>query len=120
MFVVCYPDGMVRFLYKRILKKIDLSQEQLAELSQKLTPENICAGPFLKDGKMCPNTTALGLKAGKNFSDTREIRTLFKQYGIGKFELAVFYLFFDIPALLSKRLFEKSLESLRAAAKQLM
>lgn len=48
--------------YKKILKKLDLSTDQLHELRNTLQPKKICSGPFIQGEKMCPNTTALALK----------------------------------------------------------
>jgi hypothetical protein len=48
--------------YKKILIKLDLSRVQLISLQNRLQSRYICTGPFVKEQKMCPNTTALALK----------------------------------------------------------
>jgi len=47
---------MLKSLYKRILGKLALNDEQLKILIKQLKSDNICTGPFVDDGKKCPNT----------------------------------------------------------------
>jgi hypothetical protein len=69
---------------------------------------------------MCPNTTALSIKEnGKRFADADEVRANLKAHGIGKPELWLFYLIFDLPSMVSNRYFEKSLKSLRESVRDL-
>jgi hypothetical protein len=111
---------MRKWLYKKILRKIDLSRDQLTKLLNKLNTDNICTGPFLKGEKMCPNTTALSLKLGRTFNSNTEIDRLLKQAKVSKLELVLFYLFFDVPAAFSFKLFEKTLKELKTAIRELM
>jgi len=105
---------MIELLYRRILKKLKLNNFERNQLKEKLTTSNICKGPFLKNGKMCPNTTALAIKERVNaFQSTDQVKAVFKHYGISKFDLWLFYALYDVPALMSERLFDRLLQKLR-------
>ena len=107
---------MLKKLYKRIRRKLCLSQTELERLRDKLTKDNVCIGPFQDNKMMCPNTNALAIKHRVDyFSDTAEIRKYFHQYKVTNAELWMFYILFDIPAKLSKSFAEKSLSVLRTA-----
>lgn len=106
--------------YKKILKNLDLSRDQLRELENKLQPQNICAGPFIKGDKLCPNTVALSLKMKEQSKDKIIIRKLLNKSGITNFELIIFYLLFDLPAMISSNLLNKLLENLKEAVQELI
>ena len=112
---------MIKALYKRILKKLNLSKDQLMVLKERLASRNICKGPFLRDGKMCPNTTALAIREGREkFQKADEVMELLKRYHIGRTELWIFYALFDIPAMVSERFFKKALKDMRNAVDDLI
>ena len=111
---------MAKRLYKRILKKLNLTRDQLKELQTRLITRNVSRGPFLSGDKMCPNTTALAIKRGiARFRDDREVKRLLKQYTVTPVELWVFYALFDIPAMVSERLFTRLLQDLKSAVDEL-
>ena len=112
--------GILKSKYKNILRKLDLSLDQLEELKNKLQPQNICVGPFIKGEKMCPNTTALSLKLNKRVMDKSTVKRLFRSHGITNVELLVFYLLFDVPAMVSDRLFTFLLKDLQNATIELI
>lgn len=65
---------MLRKIYRKMLCKLALNDKQLGQLLLQLKGNNICAGPFIKGKKMCPNTTALSIKLGRgNFLDGTEV-----------------------------------------------
>ena len=99
---------------------MDLSVDQLEELKNKFQPQNICVGPFIKGEKMCPNTTALSLKLNKRVMDKSTVKRLFRSHGITNVELLVFYLLFDVPAMVSDRLFTFLLKDLQNATIELI
>ena len=112
---------MIKWLYKRIIRKLDLSENQLGELKNKLVPESVCKGPFVKGNRMCPNTTALAIKEGvEKFTKSDEVRELLRKYGVGSIELWTFYFVFDIPAMLSDRFFEGAIKAMRGVANELV
>lgn len=111
---------MLKALYKKILKKLGLTREELLLLKEKLSPENICKGPFIKDNKMCPNTTALAIKTNRKFANSLEILEIFKKYKISRHELWLFYLQFDIPSKISERFFKHSLENMKEGINELI
>lgn len=112
---------MLKRLYKRIIRKFELTENQLRELRDRLTAENICKGPFVQEEKNCPNTTALAIKEniGK-FKVSDEVGPLMTRYGVKKIELWTFYALFDLPAMLSEGYFSKSLSMLRGAIDELI
>ncbi len=112
--------NILKSRYKKILRKINLSSDQLEILKNRLQPMNICSGPFIKGEKMCPNTTALSLKVDEKLSDKNRVRELLNQYGISNLELILFYIVFDIPAMISDSLFEKSLVVLRNSVDEII
>ena len=109
-----------KYIYKKILKKISLNKKELLLLKKKLKGDNICAGPFVHNNKMCPNTTALSIKLKRKFKDNNVVSKNFKQLGVSKIYLWLFYITFDIPSLLSKSFFEKKLDDLREAVDELL
>ena len=111
---------ILKLRYKKILKKLDFSVNQLTELKIRLVPKKICVGPFIKGEKLCPNTMALSLKLNGRPSDKHAVRKLLNQFGITNFELIIFYILFDFPAMISDKLFEKLLENLKDATQELM
>lgn len=112
---------MIKLLYKRIIRKLNLSVNQLKELKDKLALENICKGPFVQGEKNCPNTTALAIKEGRGrFQESSEVKKLLKQRGVNNIELWTFYLLFDMPALISERFFKKALSSMRTVVNELI
>lgn len=106
--------------YKKILKKLNLSRDQLKELHNELQPQNICAGPFIKDNKMCPNTIALSIKLNKKPENKVFIKKILNQSGVTSFELLIFYFLFDLPSIISGKLFNKLLGDLRGATQELI
>ena len=107
---------MIKFFYKRIIKKLNLSRDQLEELKSKLSPDNICAGPFIFEGKMCPTTTALALKIHcSEFTDASKVRAQFRSFGINRADLLFLYIVFDFPSMFSERFFRYSLEQMKYA-----
>lgn len=105
-------------LYKKILNRLKLGAEQKIELSDQLSPASVCAGPFIQGSKMCPNTTALSIKY--NFdpkSSNKYIKKLFKQNGINPFDLWLFYIFFDLPAMISKKFLENKVNNFKKIAR---
>lgn len=113
---------MIKWIYKRIIRKIDLSEDQLRELKERLLLESICKGSWVEGEKNCPNTTALAIKEGiGKFKVNNGVkRLLLKKYGVSNVDLWVFYAIFDIPAMMSRRFFEKSLVSMKAAIDELI
>jgi len=112
---------MLKKLYKRIIRKLNLSVEQLKILKSRLTADNICCGAFTKDDKMCPNTNALAIKRGiERFESEQQVRVYLNNNGITNQELYPFYLLFDLPAMLSKKLFIKRLTILQHAIDELI
>jgi len=112
---------MLQMLYKRIIKKLCLSQNKLEILRGKLSIDNVCVGPFQDNNMMCPNTNALAIKHNiDHFSNNTEIRKYFHQNGVTNVELWMFYILFDMPAKLSKSYTEKSLSVFRTAVDKLI
>jgi hypothetical protein len=115
-----HKKAMLKQVYKHILKKLNLSQKQLEILSNSLAVENICAGKFIREGKACPNTTALKIKLDEQqILRNEEACRLLRTFGVSRFDLALFYLLFDIPALVARRVSENQLETFRTAVKEL-
>lgn len=106
--------------YKEILIKLNLSVDQLKELKNKLQPQNVCAGPFIKREKLCPNTIALSLRLNDRPKDKVSVRKLLNQSRITNFELIIFYILFDFPAMISNKLFQKLLGNLKEAVQELI
>lgn len=113
---------MLKSIYKRILLKLDLDKAQLAKLAQSLNSYAVCAGGFVDGTKMCPNTKALAIKTGKKaFDDKNQIKQLFKKHNVSLFELSfLFYLLYDLPAMLSDKAHEHLLNKLRKSANDLI
>ena len=112
---------MLKEIYKRILKKLNLSNSQLEVLKGRLTIDNISSGPFIKEGKMCPNTNALAIKLDIDmFANSKDVRKQLNQSGVTNVELWFFYLLFDIPAVTSKVFFRNALSKLQAAVNELI
>ncbi len=108
-------------LYRRILKKLNLSRDQLFELDQRLNANEICAHSFIGNQKMCPNTTALWIKQGKQpLTNSRQVKSELRQHGITGIELIPFYLVYDVPSILSKNMFKSKLKTLRSAVEELL
>ena len=103
-----------KWVYRRILGKINLSKNELLLLRQDLKKEKISHGPFIQDKKMCPTTIALSIKMGKRFNEDREIVKALKEVGINKSLLWLFYISYDLPSKISTKFFEKNLSDLRA------
>ncbi len=111
---------MLKFLYKIILKKLGLNQQQLMALEGRLTPDRVCAGEFVQGSRLCPNTTALGLQEEiPEGANNAQVRAMLKKYRVDWVDLLMFYLLFDLPSKLSPKYFERALVSLRAAAHEL-
>jgi hypothetical protein len=92
-----------------------LSKDELTELKSRLEPSNICTLQFFEDGKMCPNTTALAIKEGKEkFSGKQEVKDLLRRHGITKVELWIFLFLYDLPALISQRYFKESVRDFKS------
>jgi len=112
---------MIKRLYKRIIRKLNLSEDQLKELKSRLLPENICKGPFVQGEKNCPNTTALAIREGAGkFKTSGEVKMLMMKYGIKNIELWMFYAIFDLPAILSEGYFRKSLAYMKSGVDDLI
>ncbi|MBI3622995.1 hypothetical protein HY212_02860 [Candidatus Pacearchaeota archaeon] len=111
---------MLKYIYKKILKKISLSKKDLLLLNKKLYKRNICYGPFVQNSKMCPNTTALNIKLKRKFKDNNIVSSHFKKLGVSKIYLWLFYITFDIPAMLSNKYFERKLKELRETVDELV
>jgi len=102
------------YIYRKVLEKLDLSKKDLQKLKNELKEEKICCGPFLKNDKMCPTTTALSikLKAGK-FKNSEIVSEKLRELGISKSRLYLFYLIFDLPAMISHKFFKRKLRDFR-------
>ena len=112
---------MIKSAYKSLIKKFNLSKDQLRELKEKLEEQKICKGPFFEEGKMCPNTTALSIKEKRNeFESSDEVVKLLNKYGVSRIELWKFYCLFDLPAMISKNFFSKALREMRFAVDELI
>ena len=111
---------ILKWTYRKILEKINLSKNELLLLRQKLKKENISHGPFIQDKKMCPTTTALSIKMGKRFRENREVVKSLNEIGINKPLLWLFYISYDIPSNISTKFFEKNLSDLRAVINDLI
>lgn len=112
---------MIRWLYKRIIHKLDLSVEELQELKMRLTPENICKGPFVQGEKNCPNTTALAIKESRErFKVADEVKKILGNYGITSAELWLFYIIFDLPAMISEDFFRRALTKMKISIVELI
>ncbi len=113
---------MIKWIYKRIIRKIDLPKNQLIELNKRLLSENICKGSWVEGEKNCPNTTALAIRedVGRFKVDSGVKQLLLKKYRVSSVELWIFYVIFDIPAMISQRFFEKSLTSMKTAIDELI
>jgi len=111
---------LVKYIYKEILGKIDLSKKELLKLRPKLNEENICCGPFVKSGKMCPTTTALSIKLDSKFRDNRIVSKKLKEIGVSRRTLMLFYLTFDLPAMVSNTFFMQRLKNLREVVDELI
>ena len=109
---------MVKGLYKKIVRKLNLSYAQLEELETKLTEDYICSGPFISGGNTCPSTTALVIKEGQ-VPPVQDIRRVLNDYTISNIELWLFYIIFDIPSMISSKFFRKSLKLFREVTKEL-
>jgi|SRR3989344_1909396 len=109
-----------KYLYKKILKKLNLNKKELLLLKKKLKDGNICAGPFVEGRKMCPNTTALSIKLKKKFKDNNVVSKNLKKLGVSKIYLWLFYITFDIPSMLSKSFFGRKVDDLREAVGELL
>jgi hypothetical protein len=111
---------MLKTVYKSILKKLSLSKNQLGELISALNPNSICKGPFIQGEKMCPSTTALRIKLGsEKLTNSTQVKKLLRNYGITTWDLILFYIFYDVPSLLSENLFKRCLQELKMAATEL-
>jgi hypothetical protein len=109
---------MLKYLYKKILRELRLSQGQLSILKNKLNTDTICAGPFIDGYKMCPNTTALSIKLNRNLNKG-DVKSLLKTNGVSDLQLKLFYIIFDTPAMISKSYFQKSLQTMQQAISEL-
>ena len=101
------------YIYRKILERINLSKKELLKLKNKLIEENICCGPFLKNNKMCPTTTALSIKLKKKFNEKNVVRKNLKEIGVSKVMLLLFYLTFDLPSIISHKFFIQRLKEFR-------
>ncbi|HEY4516993.1 MAG TPA: hypothetical protein VJG64_03530 [Candidatus Paceibacterota bacterium] len=112
---------MMLFMFEEMLRKLDLSQDQLKGLRERLIPDNICKGPFLQGDKKCPITTALVIKEGPDtLKDAAQVRARLRNYGIGTVELMLFYALFDIPAIISDIFFKRSIMTMHTAIDELI
>lgn len=112
---------MLKELYKRNLINLGLTSEQLKELRDIFNKNQVCAGPFIVGNKKCPNTSALSLVVGKeSLLDNQNIRREFNKRGISNFDLKLFYLLYDLPAILSKKLFIRLNFKLKSAVDELI
>jgi len=103
-----------KYIYKKILEKMDLSKAELLKLKKELREENICYGPFIKRNKMCPTTTALSIKLRvSKFKDNSAVSKKLKEIGINKATLMLYYLTFDFPAMVSHKFFKRKLRDFR-------
>ena len=74
-----------KYIYKKILEKMNLSKAELLKLKKELREDNICYGPFVKDNKMCPTTTALSIKLKVDkFRNNYIVSKKLKEIGIKK------------------------------------
>lgn len=111
---------MVKFIYKRILKKLSLSREELIILRKNLISGKVCAGPFIDGDLMCPNTLALSIKIKGDNINIAGIRKEFHDLGVTWIELGIFYLVYDIPAMISRIYANESLFFLKKAVDELL
>jgi len=110
-----------KYIYKKNLKKLNLSKSELLDLKKALREDNICYGPFVKDNKMCPTTTALSIKL--KFSKLKNnyiVSKKLKEMGINKTTLIPFYLTFDLPAMVSHKFFVRKLKDFRKVVDDLI
>jgi hypothetical protein len=106
---------MLNWLYRRILKKLALKKDELINLQNRITPEQICAIKFVDGNKACPNTTALKVKLQQPLNDKALIKQKFQDHKIGNLELWAFMFLYDIPAMFSNKQKVKKLAVLRKA-----
>ena len=103
-----------KYIYKKILEKMNLSKAELLKLKKELREDNICYGPFVKDNKMCPTTTALSIKLKVDkFRNNYIVSKKLKEIGIKKITLMLYYLTFDFPAMVSHKFFKRKLKDFR-------
>ncbi len=112
---------LLKNIYQNNIRALDLSKKQLETLKGRLLPNKVCYGPFIKDGKMCPTTTALSIKIrDRKFRDNSEIKIILRKSGIKKINLWIFYILFDIPSMLSERFFKNALNDLKEVINELI
>lgn len=115
------PYVINAFIYRKILKKIDLSRIELLRLKDKLTTSDICYGPFVLGDRVCPSTAALAIKLKP---DTQlhliDIKRVLRQHGVGTFCQVLFYITFDMPSSISARFFKKQLQKFRTVINKLV
>ena|SRR3989338_6397583 len=112
---------MLKFAYKNIIRRLNLKREQLLMLKSKLEPGSICFGNFVQGPKICPTTTALAIKLGREaFISDAEVKKLFRKQGISLRHFYFLYIFFDLPSIFSKRFFFWSLWHMREAIDDLI
>lgn len=113
--------GLSSFIYRKILKKMNLSKRELSSLKKNLTAGKICAGPFVKKSKMCPVTTAASIKlnAGR-FKDKKIVKKSLRKLGVSNVYLNFYYVVFDIPAMFSKNFFQNRLKEFHKVINELM
>ena len=103
-----------RYIYKNLLKKINLSKAELLKLKKELREDNICYGPFVKGNKMCPTTTALSVKLKvARFKNGEMVSRKLKEEDVSKTMLMLFYLTFDLPSMISHKFFTRKLRDFR-------
>ena len=109
-----YIKMINKYIYKKILEKMNLSKGELLKLKKELREDNICYGPFVKGNKMCPTTTALSIKLKVDkFRNNHIVSKKLKEMGIKKTTLMLYYLTFDFPAMVSHKFFKRKLIDFR-------
>jgi len=68
---------------------------------------------------MCPTTTALGIKLKKKFKDNTQVSSKLREIGINKSLSMLFYITFDIPAMISHKFFKRKLKDFREITDEL-
>jgi len=113
-------NHMLKSLYKKMIRKLNLTHDQLTALKDRLNTQNICSGHFVSGDKMCPNTTALAIKLGVKKLSNREVRGLLNEHGVSNSELWTFYFLFDLPAKFSKNFAEWAMSIFREAIAEII
>jgi CRISPR/Cas system CSM-associated protein Csm4 (group 5 of RAMP superfamily) len=112
---------MLKDLYKKMLGKMGLSNEQLRQLQGRLYVSKVPEGGQFIDGeKKCPNTHPIAILANNENLSKQETKDYLKKLGITFTEMWTFYFLYDVPAILSRKPLEKRLVVLRGAIDEMI